>query len=93
MKPQHYRIFESNQFSEDVLRISKSFPKIKIKLETFAYSQLRQNPYSGAQIKKLKGYTPPTWRYRVGVFRFFYEIDENSRVVFMIGADHRRDAY
>ena len=35
----------------------------------------------------------PTWRYRVGEWRFFYEIDAAERIVFLVAADHRKQAY
>jgi mRNA-degrading endonuclease RelE of RelBE toxin-antitoxin system len=36
---------------------------------------------------------PPTWRYRIGAWRFFYENDEETRSVFLIAAAHRGAAY
>ena len=44
-------------------------------------------------IKKLRNYKPDTWRYRIGDYRFFYEIDDKEKIVFMIAADNRGDAY
>jgi len=63
------------------------------KMRTYVYPQLREQPYYGSNIKKLKDYNPETWRYRVGDYRFFYEIDAAKKVVFMVSADHRRNAY
>jgi mRNA interferase RelE/StbE len=37
----------------------------------------------------LKGFEPATWRYRVGAWRFFYEIDEEDEIVFPTAASHR----
>ena len=37
-------------------------------------------PHFGANIKKLKDFTPDTWRYRIGAWRLFYEIDEEEKV-------------
>ena len=51
------------------------------------------HPHFGPHIRKLKGYAPETWRYRIGAWRFFYEIDEHERVVSMIAASHRGSAY
>jgi len=34
-----------------------------------------------------------TWRYRIGSWRFFYEIDDDERIVFMLAASHRSSAY
>jgi len=44
-------------------------------------SHPRNNPHFGPSIKRLKHWHPPTWRYRVGDWRFFYEIDEPLRIV------------
>jgi mRNA interferase RelE/StbE len=33
------------------------------------------------------------WRYRIGAWRFFYEIDDKERIVFLIAASHRGSAY
>ena len=38
-------------------------------------------------------FEPETWRYRVGGYRFFYEIDENRKIIFMIAAETRQKAY
>jgi len=44
-------------------------------------------------IKKLKGFKPETWRYQIGEFRFFYEIDESRKIVFVIAAETRQISY
>lgn len=78
----------------DLKDIAKSgHRKIVDKLHKFVYSQLKTHPHYGPYIKKLKNYSPPTWRYRVGSWRFFYEIDEQESIVFMIAAHHRSQAY
>jgi mRNA interferase RelE/StbE len=43
--------------------------------------------------KKLRGYIPDTWRYRIGGYRFFYTIDDERTMVFMIAADTRQQSY
>lgn len=89
-----YRIFETDQFIED---ISQDFEgqgdRIRKKLSEFVYPQLRENPYLGKNIKKLKNYKPDTWRYTIGKYRFFYEIDEKDRMIYMTTADARKDSY
>ena len=57
------------------------------------YPQLRAQPSFGRNIKKLKGYKPETWRYRIGGFRFFTEIDDSRKIVFMTAADTRQKSY
>ena len=89
-----YKIFETSQFQEDLQQIAASgHSKIVQKLQTVVYPQLRQHPHFGPNIKKLKNFKPETWRYRVGAWRFFFEIDEQEHVVFMTAAHHRSRAY
>lgn len=89
-----FKIFETEQFSKDLESdFSGQQERIKNKLSTYIYPQLRQQPYFGKNIKKLKDYKPQTWRYRIGDYRFFYTIDDDKRIVFMISADNREDAY
>ncbi|MBT8366301.1 MAG: type II toxin-antitoxin system mRNA interferase toxin, RelE/StbE family [Deltaproteobacteria bacterium] len=89
-----YRIFETEQFKKDLEQIARSGRrKIAQKLREFVYPQLRQHPHFGPNIKKLKDFTPDTWRYRIGAWRFFYEIDEVEKIIFMLTASHRSSAY
>jgi mRNA interferase RelE/StbE len=87
-------VFETDQFTEDLTQdFSGQGPKIRVKLSEYVYPQLRENPHFGNNIKKLRNYKPETWRYRIGDYRFFYEIDERERIVYMIAADSRKDSY
>ena len=89
-----FRIFETNQFLKDLEQdFSGQQERIKTKLVNYVYPQLKQNPYFGKNIKKLVNYNPDTWRYRVSSYRFFYEIDDQNKIVFMISADNRQNAY
>ncbi|MCL4475284.1 MAG: type II toxin-antitoxin system RelE/ParE family toxin [Nitrospirae bacterium] len=89
-----YRIFETDQFLEDLTQdFEGRGERIRKKLTEFVYPQLRCNPYLGKNIKKLKNYKPETWRYRIGNYRFFYEINGKERMVYMIAADSRKDSY
>ena len=89
-----YRIFETEQFQKVLAHLSKSGQKkITDKLREFVYPQLRVHPHYGPNIKKVKGLIPATWRYRVGAWRFFYEIDDEEKIVFMLAASHRSVAY
>jgi len=90
----NYRIFETETFQEDIERLRQfGLKRIKEKLEEHVYVQLRTEPHFGANIKRLKNWDPPTWRYRIVAWRFFYEIDEKDKVVFMTAIDHRGRAY
>jgi mRNA interferase RelE/StbE len=66
-----------------------SIPRLEAKLRDYVYPILCQSPHSGSNIERLKNWDPRTWRYRVGNWRFFYEIDERHHIVFMTAADHR----
>ena len=90
----NFKIFQTNQFLEDLKQdFSGQQERIRRKLAAYVYPQLKQNPYFGKHIKKLRGYTPETWRYRIGNYRFFYTINGHKKIVFMIAADHRGSAY
>ena len=89
-----YRIFETQTFQRDLARLGRSGSrKIEEKLHEHVYSQLRAEPHFGPNIKRLKNWRPPTWRYRIGRWRFFYEIDDIEKIVLMTAADHRSSAY
>jgi len=87
-----FRIFETEEFLKALSRLGppRFLPK---KLESYVYPQLRQGPYYGPNIRKLQGYEPPTWRYRIGYYRLFYAVDDEKRIVFILTIDDRKDAY
>jgi mRNA interferase RelE/StbE len=89
-----FRIFETDQFRKDLKQIARSgMPKLVSKLSEYVYPQLRSNPTTGPNAKRLKGLYSDMWRYRIGAWRFFYTIDEKRRIVSMISASHRSRAY
>jgi mRNA interferase RelE/StbE len=89
-----YRIFETEQFQEDLRQIARAGRgDIVRKLREVVYPQLARHPHYGAHVRKLQGYTPDTWRYRIGAWRFFYEIEDEDKVVFLVAAAHRGSAY
>jgi len=89
-----YSLFETETFQEDLAQIGRSgLSKIAEKLREHVYPQLRTEPHHGPNIKRLKNWSPPTWRYRIGAWRFFYEIDETDKIVYMTAADHRSRSY
>ncbi len=90
----NYRIFETNEFSRKLERITPPDSQfIRKKLRDPVYPRLREEPTFGKNIKKLRGYTPETWRYRIGKFRIFYSIDDKDRIVFILTIDQRKDIY
>ena len=88
------RIFETDQFQKDLHRIARAGRKnLEIKLRTVVYPELRRSPRFGPHIKKLRARQPETWRYRIGRWRFFYQIDDATGVVYLVAASHRGSAY
>ncbi len=89
-----FRIFETEEFRKKLTELSsREFRFIQRKLADYVYPQLRVDPFLGPNIRKLRGYQPDTWRYRVGNFRLFFIVDQAGKIVFMLSAEDRRDAY
>ena len=89
-----FRIFATRQFSKDLATFGPAVRiRIEARLREYVYPILPQNPHFGPNIKRLKNWELPTWRYRVGEWRFFYEVDEIEKIVFLVAADHRKQAY
>lgn len=89
-----YKVFETERFIDDLKLLARGGQRqFEEKLVDFVYPQLKCEPHFGPNIKKLRNWSPDTWRYRVGDWRFFYIIDEDKRMVYMIAASLRKDAY
>lgn len=89
-----FRIFETEEFQRKLGKLSAGASRlVQKKLTDHVYPQLRENPFLGPNIRKLRGYDPATWRYRVGKFRAFFMVDQAERIIFMLSVDDRRDAY
>ena len=89
-----YQIFETDEFDKRLKKLSSpdaSF--LRKKLDAFAYPQIKAEPFTGNNIKKLQNYSPDTWRYRIGKFRIFYIVDQDERIIYILSVDHRKDAY
>lgn len=93
-EPVEYRVFETDQFRKDLEKLARSGEgRVALKLRNVVYPQLRSHPHMGPHVRRLRGYEPATWRYRIGAWRFFDEIDEEERIVFLLAASHRGSAY
>ncbi len=89
-----YRIFETKTFLRSLEQDFGGYQeKIKKKLREYVYQQLKVSPAFGLNIEKLRNWEPPTWRYRISSYRFFYQIDDEQKIVSMILAEHRSKAY
>jgi mRNA interferase RelE/StbE len=87
-----FRLFETDECQKALARLRPA-PAFREKLSGYVYPQLRRNPYVGPNIRKLRTYAPPTWRYRIGSYRVFYTVDAEERIVFLLTIDDRKDAY
>lgn len=89
-----YRIFLTKEFDRCLDRITnRDRTSIEKKIKDYMAPQLKLEPHYGTNIKKLKGYDPETWRYRIGNYRIFYLIDEIKKEIQVISIDQRKDAY
>ena len=77
-----FKIFETDQFLKDLKRLEKP-DQISIynKILNTIYPQIKNNPYFGKGIKKLRAYEPETLRYRIVSFRLFYEINNKEKAI------------
>jgi mRNA interferase RelE/StbE len=57
------------------------------------YPILRQNPFFGTNIKKLKGDYKELYRFRIGDYRLFYKVEEMEKIIFIVNIENRKDAY
>ena len=82
-----FQIAEANELKKIKNRLdSKLYEKIK----TNVYPQLRANPFSGINIKKLKSKLEGYYRYRIGNYRLFYLIENEKVLVVVINLQHRQ---
>lgn len=75
-----FRIFETEEFDRRVDALNRGDAEfIRRKLKSYVHPQLRNEPFFGRNIRKLRGYEPDTWRYRIGRSRLFYVVDQDNR--------------
>ena len=85
-----YQIAETKTFSKLKKNIDK---KLYTKIKNFVYPQLRDNPFYGTNIKKLKGDLEGYYRYRIGNYRLFYLIEDDKLIVVVVDFKHLQKAY
>ena len=86
-----YKIAETETFSKKMN--SNKFKHLYNKIVMDVYPILRNNPYYGINIKKLKGDFKEIYRFRIGDYRLFYKTDENKSITFILNIENRQDAY
>ena len=67
-------------------------PETKARLDG-AFEHLQDNPFYGAQIKRLTGELAHLYRYRVGKLRIIYEIHQELKAVQVKAIESRGDIY
>ncbi len=89
-----YDLFETEEFLNSIERLQKRDKAlIQNKLKEYVYPQIKSEPHFGINIKKLRDYSPNTWRYRIGSYRVFYTIDENDKLVLLLIIESRDKVY
>ena len=86
-----YKIAETETFSKKIN--SNKYKHLYNKILMDVYPILKNNPYYGANIKKLKGDYKEIYRFRIGDYRIFYRIDENESIIFIINIENRKNVY
>lgn len=92
---------ELGQLFDFEIAETKTFQKIKPsidqklynKIKNYVYPQLRKNPFTGINIKKLKGNLSGYYRYRVGNYRLIYAIENKQVLVLISDLKQRKNAY
>ena len=86
-----YKIAETENFEKKIT--SKKYSHLYQKIYEDIYPILRNNPFYGGNIKKLKGEFKDIYRFRTGNYRVFYKIEEKESIVFIIDIESRQGSY
>jgi len=87
----NFKIAETETFEKKIN--SQKYKSLYKKLTDYVYPILRENPFFGPNIKKLKGDYKDLYRYRIGDYRIFYKLSEETVIVFIVDIEARKDAY
>ena len=85
-----FQIAETKTFAKTKKKIEG---KVYSKIVQIVYPQLRENPFFGTNIKKLKSNLEGYYRYRIGSYRLFYLIDNERVLVAIVDLQHRQKVY
>jgi len=87
-----FRIAETDSFRKQLKKNPDLHPTYR-RITEYVYPLLRENPYFGPNIKRLRHEFSGLYRYRVGDYRLFYSIDEGQVLVIVVRLEHRKSAY
>ena len=89
-----YQIFASAEYDKQLSKVAKKDRAlIEKKMRDYVIPQLKQEPHYGKNIKQLRDYSLLTWRYRIGNYRVFYEINEETKEIDILTVKLRSKAY
>jgi len=86
-----FKIAETDLFTKQLKLLNNK--SLYSKVKNYVYPQLFENPFYGLNIKKLKGDLSDTYRYRIGNYRLFYELDMENNVIVILSIKDRKDSY
>jgi mRNA interferase RelE/StbE len=86
-----FRIAETLTFQKKIR--SRVYNQYYARIKERLYPSLRNNPYFGVNIKRLKGELSAIYRIRIGDYRLFYTIDPDENLIFILDILNRKDAY
>jgi len=87
----NFKIAETDHFLRKLKKINDEH--LVDKVRNFVYFQLRENPFYGPNIKKLRGEYSGVYRYRISSYRLFFSIDVEQKLVFIIDIELRKNLY
>ena len=87
----NFKIAETETFEKKIKAIK--FKSLYQKITDYVYPILRDNPYFGANIKKFKANYKDIYRFRMGDYRLFYKISEETVIIFILDIESRKDSY
>ena len=86
-----FKIAETETFQKKIT--SSKYKSLYGKISDYVYPILRANPFFGPNIKKLKGEYKDLYRYRIGDYRLFYTVSDETVIVFILDIEARKNAY
>lgn len=89
---QRFRIAETEGFRKQ-LKKNPELKRVYKKITDYVYPILKDNPFFGSNIKRLRDPLSDYYRYRIGDYRLFYSVDQDEIVVVIVKLQHRKDAY
>lgn len=84
---------QKQKLFQNKLKVSPKYSILKNKIKDYVYPILKNNPFFGPNIKKLKGEFDGLYRYRIGKFRLFYVIKDKELLIIFVDISERKDSY